>query len=116
MEQPKWLKPGLIGAAAGAVALAVVGFTAGGWMTGTKAERLAASRANTETVSALVPYCVAASMADPASAGIIDQLKSARAYERDDIVMEAGWATAPGAERPDSSVAFECAKKLTSAS
>lgn len=116
MEQPKWLKPALVGAAVGAIALAIVGFTAGGWMTNSKAERLAASRASTETVSALVPYCVAASMADPAASAIIDELKAARSFERDDIVMDAGWATAPGADRPDRQLAVECAVKLTATS
>ncbi len=116
MEQPKWLKPALVGAAVGAIALAIVGFTAGGWMTNSKAERLAASRASTETVSALVPYCVAASMADPAASAIIDELKAARSFERDDIVMDAGWATTPGADRPDRQLAVECAVKLTASS
>lgn len=116
MKQPTWLKPGLIGSAVGAIALAIVGFTAGGWMTGSKAERLAADRASTETVSALVPFCVALSATDPAGAGIIERLNAARSYERDNIVADAGWATAPGADRPDSKVAAECAERLTTVS
>ena len=113
MAKIKWLKPALIGAVGGAAVLAIVGFVAGGWVTSSKAERLAAARASTETVSALVPFCVAVSKTDPAAFAVIEKLKSARSYERDDIVMEAGWATAPGAERPDRKVAAECAEKLT---
>jgi len=116
MNTPIWLKPGLIGAGVGAVALAAIGFTAGGWMTGSKANLLASSRASAEMVTALVPYCLAASKIDTASAGIIGKLKEARSYERDDIVMEAGWATAPGSERADRKVAAECAEKLIATS
>jgi hypothetical protein len=116
MTTPVWLKPGLIGVGVGAVALAVLGFTVGGWMTTSKAENFAASPASMETVAALVPFCLAASKADVASMGIIDKLKVARRYERDDIVMEAGWATAPGAERASSKVATECAEQIIAAS
>ena len=34
MKSPKWLKPTLYEAAGGAIALAVVGFSWGGWVTG----------------------------------------------------------------------------------
>ena len=38
MELPKWLMPGVYGAGVGAVALAIVGFSWGGWVTASKAE------------------------------------------------------------------------------
>ena len=34
MQSPEWLKPALYGAACGAIALATVGFSWGGWVTG----------------------------------------------------------------------------------
>ena len=37
MTFPEWLKPGLLGAACGAAALAVVGFSGAGWTTETTA-------------------------------------------------------------------------------
>ena len=33
MQTPEWLKPGLYGAVCGAVAVAIAGFTWGGWVT-----------------------------------------------------------------------------------
>jgi hypothetical protein len=44
MNTPEWLKPGLIGVGVGAVALAITGFTWGGWVTGPKAEVMAANQ------------------------------------------------------------------------
>ena len=48
----------LWGAAAGAIALAIVGFNWGGWVTAGAAETLAKSRAATAVVAALTPICV----------------------------------------------------------
>ena len=65
MNIPEWLKPALYGAAAGAVALAIVGFSWGGWVTGGTAKQMAANRAKLEVVAALVPICVEQSKQDP---------------------------------------------------
>ena len=51
-------KPALWGIAGGAVALAIVGFSWGGWVTGGKAEAAALTRANDAVVMALAPVCV----------------------------------------------------------
>jgi len=48
----------LWGAAAGAIALAIVGFNWGGWVTAGAAETLAKSRAATAVVAALTPICI----------------------------------------------------------
>jgi len=55
---------GLWGAAAGAVALAIVGFTWGDWHT----SKGATQRAEAAVLTALVPACVKEVMADPAAA------------------------------------------------
>jgi hypothetical protein len=52
------VRAGLWGAAAGAIALAIVGFSWGGWVTGGSAETLAKNRATTAVVTALTPICV----------------------------------------------------------
>ena len=65
MKIPEWLKPALYGAAAGAVALAIVGFSWGGWVTGGTAKQMAANQARCEDVAALVPICVEQSKQDP---------------------------------------------------
>ncbi|MEJ2123199.1 MAG: hypothetical protein P8Z76_21470 [Alphaproteobacteria bacterium] len=44
MPQMLWLKPGLLGAFIGAIALAVVGFTQLGWVSANTAESMAIKR------------------------------------------------------------------------
>jgi hypothetical protein len=53
MNTPKWLKPALQGAALGAIALAITGFTWGGWVTGGTAKEMAADQAKLEVLAAL---------------------------------------------------------------
>ncbi len=58
MEFPSETKPALWGAAGGAILLAIVGFTWGGWMTTSSANKLADQRADTAVVAILTPICV----------------------------------------------------------
>jgi hypothetical protein len=116
MPLPVWTKPALVGAGVGAIALAIVGFSFGGWLTGATAQKMASAQANAKVVSAQVPYCVALSNADVAMAGVVVQLKeTTSSYKRADLVMDAGWATIPGQTRPDRQIAGECADMLTAA-
>ena len=72
---------GLWGAAAGAVALAIVGFTWGGWSTsgGT------AKQVEVAVQTALIPACVKDVMADPTA---IAELKVKRVTDYDDVVRD----------------------------
>ncbi|MEQ8354765.1 MAG: hypothetical protein RH942_04445 [Kiloniellaceae bacterium] len=112
MNTPEWLKPGLYGAAVGAIALAVVGFSWGGWMTGGSADRMAADKARNEVVAALVPICIEQSKQDPKVSETLAQLEAASNYKRSDMVMDAGWATMPGSSDPNRSVAGACMEQL----
>jgi hypothetical protein len=112
MKTPEWLKPGLYGAAAGAAALAIVGFSAGGWVTGGTAEQMASDQARFEVVAALVPICVEQSKQDPQVVETLAQLMDASSYKRGDMLMKAGWATMPGSSDPNRSVASACMEKL----
>src|SRR6266699_2802650 len=58
MQVPSETKPALWGAAGGAIALAIVGFTWGGWMTTGTANKLADQRADSAVVAILTPICV----------------------------------------------------------
>ena len=116
MAAPAWLKPGLVGAGAGAVALTIAGFSWGGWVTGGTAEAMASDRARLEVVGALVPFCVALSQADPQQTRITAELAEAASYKRADILMKAGWATMPGAEEGDRDLAKACAVTLAAGS
>ncbi|HEX9836179.1 MAG TPA: hypothetical protein VGB90_04950 [Alphaproteobacteria bacterium] len=116
MNVPEWVKPGLYGAAVGAVVLAVGGFSWGGWVTGGTAERMAADKAREAIVTALVPICVEQAKQDPQVAQKLASIKKAQYYDRDDMIAKAGWATMPGATAANDQVARVCAEQLAAAS
>jgi hypothetical protein len=72
---------GLWGATLGAIALAVVGFTWGGWVTASSATQ----QANAAVRTAMIPACVKEVMADPAAAA---ELKTKRTSDYDDVVRD----------------------------
>jgi alpha/beta superfamily hydrolase len=109
---PEWLKPGVYGAACGAVALAIAGFSWGGWVTGSTARSRAAEQSLSEVVSALALICVDQSKHDPQQAERLAVLKAADSWKRGDLIMANGWATVPGAAQPNSQVARVCADKI----
>ena len=112
MKTPEWIKPGLYGAVFGAIALAIIGFSWGGWVTGSKATQMASDKARVDVIAALVPVCLEMSKRDPQGAMKVADMKGAKSYDRDDMVMKAGWATMPGATEPDRRVAAACLEKL----
>ena len=71
---------GLWGAAAGAITLALVGFTWGGWVTGSTAKEQADAG-----WTALLPVCADAILASPAA---LAELKTKRTTDYDDVVRD----------------------------
>ena len=106
------VETGLYGAMIGAVALAIVDFPWGGWVTGSAAEAMAFERAQNEVVAALLPICVAQAAADPENGARLSELKEIRSYQRTEVLMKTGWATTPGSVDPDRALAKACADKL----
>lgn len=115
MKLPVWLKPALIGAGAGAVALAFVGFSYGGWVTGGGASALAKKEAMAAIAAALTPYCLERSQNDPQSVVLLAELKAASTYSRRGLVEKAGWATPLGTEKPNTDLAQACQLALSAA-
>jgi hypothetical protein len=112
-ELPVQTNPFLLGAAAGAVALAFVGFNWGGWVTGGAAEKLAGERADAAIVSSLTPICVASFKASAKAPANLAALKEIKTWERADYVGKGGWATMPGSTaEPNRQVATACAEAL----
>jgi hypothetical protein len=101
-------KPALWGGVIGAVAVAIAGFTWGGWVTGGTAESMATAEAKAAVVAALAPICLAQAKSDPQSPATMAKLKETSNYQRGSIVMEAGWATMPGSTEPNRAVADAC--------
>lgn len=114
MTTPLWVKPGLVGAAAGALAITVIGFSWGGWVTNSKAMEMASVSAHQQVVDALVPVCIEKSKQDPQMADVLLQWKDAGSYQRREILMKAGWATMPGSTEPNRPVASACVEQLAS--
>lgn len=112
MQIPVWLKPGLWGAAVGAIGMATVGFSQLGWTTQGTAQQLAAERADTAVVAALVPFCVTKAQQDPDLATLAKFQTEQSSYSRSDLVMKAGWATVGGKTSPDNALARACSDKL----
>jgi hypothetical protein len=112
MQTPDWLRPGLYGAAVGAIAVAVIGFSWGGWVTGGKARQLAADQSRTDVVAALSLICVEQSTRDPQLVERVAALKTASSWTRGDLVMKNGWATMPGTTEANRQVAISCAEKV----
>src|SRR5690348_9487051 len=112
MQTPEWLKPGLYGAACGAAALAVIGFSWGGWVTGGTARTMGADRSKAGVVAALSLICVDHSKHEPQLAECMAAIKAASFWNRADLVMKNGWGTMPGTAEGNSQVAKDCADKI----
>jgi hypothetical protein len=117
MKIPIATKPALWGAAGGAVALAIVGFNWGGWMTSGKADSVASMRADAAVVEALAPVCVAKFRRDAAADTNLVALKQVDSWLQGDFIEKGGWATVVDstATAQTPSVAKACGEILTKA-
>ncbi len=112
MNLPNWTKPGVYGAIVGAVVVSVAGFSAGGWVTGSTADKTAKAMAYTAVTDAMVPVCLEIAAADSGRAEQLANIQRAASYERHTVVMEAGWATPPGFDAPNRDLARACLSGL----
>ena len=112
MNWKEKLKISLWGAVGGAILLTIIGFTVGGWVTGSTANHMARETAMEAVVDRLTPICMLQFMQDPNRHERIKELKNLEPWRRSDYVKEQGWATMPGEEEADYYVAVECAKRL----
>jgi hypothetical protein len=117
MKLPIETIPAFWGVVGGAVALAIVGFTWGGWVTGAKAEAQAMQRADAAVVAALAPICVEKFRSTADVSDNLAELKKIDSWSRGDFVEKGGWATVPGPGSPEqvSAVAKACALVLSGA-
>lgn len=117
MNIPIETKPALWGVAGGAAALAIFGFSWGGWITGGKAESSALTRANDAVVVALAPVCVDKFQRAADAKVKLDELKKVDQWSQGDFVEKGGWAAVPGTNSSErvSAVAKACAVLLAAA-
>jgi alpha/beta superfamily hydrolase len=117
MKIPVETVPVLWGIAGGAIALAIVGFTWGGWITGGQAATTALVRVNDAVVVALAPVCVDKFQRARDAPANLAAFKNAARWSQADFVEKGGWATVPGTHSADrvSAVAKACALLLAGA-
>jgi len=113
MKTPAWITPAVLyGAAGGALALAIIGFTWGGWVTSSTAKQMAETASVDAVVAVMTPYCVAQSKTAPNSAEVLAALKTATSYDRRGIIEKSGWATPLGTNDPNKALAVSCSTAL----
>ncbi len=113
MKIPAEVKPAAWGAIGGAVALTIIGFTWGGWVTGGSSTQAAEQSAQTAVVAVLAPICVTQFHDQMDAEGKLAELSALRSYQQSDYVEKGGWATMPGSQTSVKGVAESCARMLT---
>jgi hypothetical protein len=103
----------LQGAAAGAIATIVVGFYWGGWVTGGSAREMTHRSTTAAVVAALSPICVDKFQRGAEASANMAELKKISSYQQGPFIERGGWATFPGSDRADTTVAQACANLLS---
>ena len=108
--QVNWekIKPGVWGA----IVLAIIGFSWGGWVTGSTAQKMAEEMAEDAVVGRLAPICVEQYNQDSEKDEKLKELQDESSWKRGDYVEKQGWATMPGENEADRNVAKKCAELL----
>lgn len=95
-----------------AVAIMIVGFTAGGWTTGGTAQAMAEDAARNARAELAASICVEKFVTASNASQSLAQLKEASSYQRDNFIIDGGWAKLVGLEKPVPGAADLCADKL----
>src|SRR5437899_12005234 len=101
------------GAVAGAILVAIIGFSWGGWVTGGTAEAKAEQRASSAVVAALAPICVVQFKSAGDATAKQEELKKISSWDQRSFVEKAGWATMPGSTESNPEVARACADLIS---
>ena len=115
MQMYEDYKPLIWGAVGGAIALAVVGFSYGGWTTAGTAEQMAQQRSDAAVAAALAPICADRFRQHADASANLAELKKVDSWRQGAFIEKGGWATMPGTAAPDSAVARACAELLAAA-
>lgn len=110
---PEQTSPFVWGAVAGAVALAIIGFGYGGWVTGGSSQQMASSASNQAVIAALAPICVSGFKAQDDAARKVTELLAIGTWSRGEAVEKSGFAAIPGNEARKGDIARACAEMLS---
>ncbi len=112
MQIPDELQPALWGAICGAAAVAIVGFSWGGWVTSSSAETTTKQKVSAAVVAALAPICAENFRRGKDATAQLVELKNAKAWEQGSFISKGGWAAMPGTATVDSAMASSCAERI----
>jgi alpha/beta superfamily hydrolase len=112
MRIPQWVKPAVWGVVVGALGIMIIGFSWGGWVLGSTAERMAREQADSAVVAVLTPLCVASFMGQAEAAVKLAEFQKTASWQQTQAIEKGGWATTPGSTTPNSAVARACAAQL----
>ena len=101
------------GAAIGAIATTIIGFSWGGWVSGKTAEANAVQRVNSALVQAYGPVCIERFKQQANVEQKWAELAKVESYRRDSYIKETGFATPPGSTSPNPAIADACADALS---
>jgi hypothetical protein len=101
------------GAAAGAIATMIIGFSWGGWVTGGTSKELVQRSVSTALVSALSPICVDKFQRSAEVTANLVEFKKVNSWQQGSFIEKGGWATMPGGDTANEAVAQACATMLT---
>lgn len=90
----------------------IVGFTAGGWVTGGTANSMAQTAAQDGRTKLASALCVNKFVASANAATAFTELKDASSWNRDDIIEKGGWAKIEGVDAEIPGVADACAEQI----
>jgi hypothetical protein len=112
MNMPTNTKPWIQGAVVGAIALAIIGFSWGGWVTGGTSAKYSAAASHEAVVAALAPICVERFRGQSDAVVRTAALVKTSSWERGSMIEKSGFATMPGSTTADADVARACAEIL----
>jgi hypothetical protein len=116
MNIPVETKPALWGVVGGAIALAIIGFSWGGWVTAGTADSTTKAQVDTAVVGALAPVCADRFQHAGDASSNLTTLRKLDYSAQSDFIEKGGWAGLPGAKATDrlTEVARACAVLLLS--
>lgn len=95
------------------IATLIIGFTWGGWVTGSTAQAMAQQSTEQAIATRLGKICMAQAQQNVDIQAQLEELKKVASYNRVKAVMEKSWAVMPGESAADRDVADACFDALT---
>ncbi len=112
MNFPPWIKPALSGAIVGGIAVAIIGFSWGGWVTGGSAQQSASVAAAASRADLAAAICVQNFLAQDEARERLAELQVIASFQQRQFVEAGGWAVMPDQEQASRDAATLCARLL----